>query len=58
MHNCLNCEGIRGVENVLKMHRVKDVVRNAKFKNYDWWGYECARIYGYLINVRIRMKNF
>ena len=26
----MNCEGIRGDENVVKMQRVKDVVRNAK----------------------------
>ena len=26
----INCEGIRGDENVLKMHRVKDMVSNAK----------------------------
>ena len=26
----MNCEGIREEENVLNMHRVKDVVSNAK----------------------------
>ena len=26
----MNCEGVRGDENVVKMQRVKDVVRNAK----------------------------
>ena len=30
----MNCEGIRGEENVLKMQRLKDVVRNAKLEAF------------------------
>ena len=36
----MNCEGIIGEENVLKMQRVKDVVSNVcegrRFDDYDW----------------------
>ena len=50
----MNCEGVRGDENVFKMLCMKDVVKKAKIEGLKimMGRYEC------LINVRTRMRNF
>ena len=54
----MNCGGIRGEENVLKMQCVKDVVRNAKLEGLKIMIGGDMNAHGNSMNVRIRMENF